>query len=153
MTGITGVGMKDWSELWHQFNATLTQQPALMVLAVWLGMALVLMFALEGMLLNLFPTLVLQRYRQKPPQEKAAPAPLPGLRDIPAKMPEPMVEAVAGPVATNSAAPAAKIRLPKKRKKTAPGLKPVRANSGGRRTLPSRERQSRGIPRLLAPKN
>ena len=54
--------MRGWSELWHQFIVTLTQQPVAVVLAVWTGLALVVVMALEGLILNLFPGCVFRRY-------------------------------------------------------------------------------------------
>jgi hypothetical protein len=145
--------MKAWSELWHQFVVTLTQQPPLAVLTVSLGLALMLLFALEGLLFNLFPVVARRRFPNKPAEEKSAPAPVLGLRDVPEKMPEPPMETVADPLAPAALPPAAKIRPARNRKKPAPKPKPARVNASWRRTAPSRERLSRSTPRLLAPKN
>ena len=166
-----------WPQLWHQFIMTLTQQPVAVVLSVWIGLALVLVMALEGLLLNLFPACVFQRYLEKMPQRKrkpAAPAPAAKPLPVPVSAPappivlapvpasvlvelpaaEPPVAAAAEPPAMVAAEMPPKSRFAKSRnsKKPAPGPKTVRATSW-RRASPPRERLSRGTPRLLAPKN
>src|SRR5271168_1239139 len=62
--------MNSWPELWHHFTATLAQQPVAAVLAIWVGLALVVVMALEGLLLNLFPGCVFHRYLEKMPERK-----------------------------------------------------------------------------------
>ena len=100
--------MRGWSELWHQFIVTLTQQPVIVVLGVWTGLALVLVMALEGLLLNLFPGLVFHRYLEKMPHRKAKESgePAPTSLAMPLAMLKPAP--VAGPpvVPTEIAAPA-----------------------------------------------
>jgi hypothetical protein len=70
--------MRGWSELWRHFLATMADQPVAIVLAVWIGLALVAVMAIEGFLLNLFPASVLARFLEKMPERKrksAAPPP------------------------------------------------------------------------------
>jgi hypothetical protein len=168
--------MRSWVELWHHFTAVLAHAPVAAVLTVWVGLALVLVMALEGLLLNLFPACVFHRYLEKmperkkrssaPPQPVAAPMPKPVVIAapppapvIPAPEPEPVIVAPAPAVATQPpadgpAAPPAKSRPRTTRnpKKPAPGPKPRPAISA-RRVPPRQDRLSRGTSRLLGPKN
>jgi len=158
--------MNSWAALWHHFTATVAQQPVIAVLGVWLGLALVLVMALEGLLLNLFPGCVFQRYLEKmpgrkkksppPPAPAVKPAPMPvaalppavpGPLEVPVELPAPAGEVPAEPVSKS------RPRKNRNRKKPAPGPKPVRAATAWRRSPPPGDRLSRGTPRLLAPKN
>ena len=171
MLSALGMEMRSWAELWHHFTAVMAQAPVAVVLAVWVGLALVLVMALEGFLLNLFPACVFHRYLEKMPERKkksaalptpvpaptpvaiAAPPPAPIVIAPPPVVPPP-VGAAPPPADVPAAPPAAKSRPRKARnpKKPAPGPKPGRAATA-RRMAPRRERLSRGTPRLLAPKN
>jgi hypothetical protein len=154
--------MNSWPALWHHFTATMAQQPVAVVLAVWVGMALVLVMALEGLLLNLAPGCVFQRYLEKMPDRKKKssapiPAPAPAVEPAPAPVlalavPAPPAEI---PAPEPPAEPVAKKRSHKNRnrKKPAPGPKSARAVTAWRRVAPPSERLSRGTPRLLTPKN
>jgi len=165
--------MRSWAELWHHFTAVMAQAPVALVLSVWVGLALVVVMALEGFLLNIFPACVFHRYLEKmpdrkkrsgaPPKAEPAPAPKPVVIAAPPP-PAPVIVAPPPPVvaeppaivpaAAPVAAPIVKSRPRKTRnpKKPAPGPKPRRATSA-RRDTPRRERLSRGTPRLLLPKN
>ena len=156
--------MHAWAELWHQFIATMGRQPVAVVLAVWVGLALVLVMALEGLLLNLFPGCVFRRYLEKMPhreRKSSAPAVIPPVSAPPVvavpvavaqvEPPPPVAEPVSSPPkAAETPALVSKTRRPKNRKKPAPGPKTARAT--GWRRVP-RQRLSRAIPKLLAPKN
>src|ERR1700722_13173561 len=62
-----------WIQLWHQFTALLTQQPVGIVLAVWIAIALIVVMAMEGVIVNLFPSYVFRRYIVRKPEQARAP--------------------------------------------------------------------------------
>jgi len=159
-----------WIQLWHQFTALLTQQPVGIVLAVWIAIALIVVMAMEGVIVNLFPAYVFRRYIVRKPEQARAPVPPP--RPVPAPVltgplevpvmvppPEPLSESSPEPLPDPLPAPlpgaadaALKSRSGRNRNRKKPGPGPKIIRNGWRRSSPP-ERLSRGIPKLLAPKN
>lgn len=59
-----------WSAVWHAFVAALFSLPPLLTILIVSGSALILVLALEGLLVSLFPHLVFRRLRLLPQQPR-----------------------------------------------------------------------------------
>jgi hypothetical protein len=90
--------MRDWSGVWHQFIVTLAPQLVGVVLAVWTGLALIIVMALAGLLRNLFPGSVFQHSLEKMPEHERKSLVVPFASALPPKT---------APVAVSSAVQAA----------------------------------------------
>jgi hypothetical protein len=71
--------MGSWSQVWQAFAAAMLAQPPLIAIVIASGSVLVLVLAVEGLLVSIFPHHVARRMRVLPPlpvaEEKAAPRP------------------------------------------------------------------------------